>query len=274
MSRECLSHNSVLARTLLMNDSFVNRIPPLIKNFGFGMFCLGATLALGVVLSSQSIGNAIVRIKMQDAPIQVKGVAEIEVVSDRATWRGTVRARAKTLSQAFEILETGTNKLRAMLVAYEFKADEINACEVDTTIVFAKNSKAENTNVIESYVLSQGTTVRTMNVVSVRDLAFRATDLIKEGVEIDSGAPSYYVSVLESIKLTLLEKATENGYERASLLARGSKSEVGGLISASQGVFQIVPVGSTDISDYGVSDTSTINKTVKAVVTLAYQIEQ
>ena len=274
MSRECLSDNSLLARTLLMNDSFVNRIPPLIKNFGFGMFCLGATLALGVVLSSQSIGNAIVRIKMQDAPIQVKGVAEIEVVSDRATWRGTVRARAKTLSQAFEILETGTNKLRAMLVAYEFKADEINACEVDTTIVFAKNSKAENTNVIESYVLSQGTTVRTMNVVSVRDLAFRATDLIKEGVEIDSGAPSYYVSVLESIKLTLLEKATENGYERASLLARGSKSEVGGLISASQGVFQIVPVGSTDISDYGVSDTSTINKTVKAVVTLAYQIQQ
>jgi len=274
MSRECLSHNSLLARTLLMTDSFVNRIPPLIKNFGFGMFCLGATLALGVVLSSQSIGNAIVRIKMQDAPIQVKGVAEIEVVSDRATWRGTVRARAKTLSQAFEILETGTNKLRAMLVAHEFKVDEINACEVDTTIVFAKNSKAENTNVIESYVLSQGTTVRTMNVVSVRDLAFRATDLIKEGVEIDSGAPSYYVSVLESIKLTLLEKATENGYERASLLARGSKSEVGGLISASQGVFQIVPVGSTDISDYGVSDTSTINKTVKAVVTLAYQIEQ
>ena len=274
MSRECLSDNSLLARTLLMNDSFVNRIPPLIKNFGFGMFCLGATLALGVVLSSQSIGNAIVRIKMQDAPIQVKGVAEIEVVSDRATWRGTVRARAKTLSQAFEILETGTNKLRAMLVAHEFKAEEINACEVDTTIVFAKNSKAENTNVIESYVLSQGTTVRTMNVVSVRDLAFRATDLIKEGVEIDSGAPSYYVSVLESIKLTLLEKATENGYERASLLARGSKSEVGGLISASQGVFQIVPVGSTDISDYGVSDTSTINKTVKAVVTLAYQIEQ
>ncbi len=274
MSRECLSHNSLLARTLLMTDSFVNRIPPLIKNFGFGMFCLGATLALGVVLSSQSIGNAIVRIKMQDAPIQVKGVAEIEVVSDRATWRGTVRARAKTLSQAFEILETGTNKLRAMLVAHEFKADEINACEVDTTIVFAKNSKAENTNVIESYVLSQGTTVRTMNVVSVRDLAFRATDLIKEGVEIDSGAPAYYVSILDSIKMTLLEKATQNGYERASLLARGSKSEVGGLISASQGVFQIVPVGSTDISDYGVSDTSTINKTVKAVVTLAYQIEQ
>ena len=274
MSRECLSDNSLLARTLLMTDSFVNRIPPLIKNFGFGMFCLGATLALGVVLSSQSIGNAIVRIKMQDAPIQVKGVAEIEVVSDRATWRGTVRARAKTLSQAFEILETGTNKLRAMLVTHEFKADEINACEVDTTIVFAKNSKAENTNVIESYVLSQGTTVRTMNVVSVRDLAFRATDLIKEGVEIDSGAPAYYVSILDSIKMTLLEKATQNGYERASLLARGSKSEVGGLISASQGVFQIVPVGSTDISDYGVSDTSTINKTVKAVVTLAYQIEQ
>lgn len=255
-----------------MSDSISSRIPPLIKNFGFGMFCLGATLALGVVLSSQSIGYAIVKMKNSVAPIQVKGLAEMEIVSDRATWRGTVRARAKTLAQAFEILETGSTKLRAMILTFKFSEDEMNACEVDTSIVYAKNSKGEYTNVIESYVLSQGTTIRTLNVQAVRDLAFRATDLIKEGVEIDSGSPSYYVSILESIKLTLLEKATENGYERASLLARGSKSEVGSLVSASQGVFQIVPVGSTDISDYGVSDTSTINKTMKAVVTLAYEI--
>ncbi|NDG65076.1 MAG: DUF541 domain-containing protein, partial [Planctomycetes bacterium] len=148
------------------------------------------------------------------------------------------------------------------------------ACEVDTSIVYGKTEKGENTNVIESYVLSQGTTVHSPRVEAVRDLAFRATDLIKEGVEIDSGSPSYYVSILESIKMTLLEKATQNGYERATLLARGSKSEVGGLISASQGVFQIVPVGSTDVSDYGVSDTSTINKSVKAVVSLVYQIQR
>jgi hypothetical protein len=76
------------------------------------------------------------------------------------------------------------------------------------------------------------------------------------------------------LKLTLLKEATENAAERARLLAAGSSKGVGNLLSASQGVFQIVPEGSTDVSDSGYSDTSTIRKNVRATVSLTYAIAQ
>ena len=44
------------------------------------------------------------------------------------------------------------------------------------------------------------------------------------------------------------------------------------LVSARQGIFQVTAENSTDLSDYGVYDTSTIDKVVKIVVTLSYTI--
>lgn len=254
-----------------MSDSLVNRIPPLVKNFGFGMFCLGITLALGVVIGSQSIGQAIARFN-KDSPIQVKGLAEVEVVSDHSNWTASVRARAKTLPEAFEILEAGTARLIEFIKSKKITDIETSTSEVDTRIIYSQNSKGSDSNKIESYVLSQSTTIWSKSVLQVRELAFSATDLIKEGVEIDSGRPNYYVSILDTIKMDLLEKATQNGYARATMLARGSKSSVGGLLSASQGVFQIVPLGSTDVSDYGNNDTSAVRKSVRATVSLSYSV--
>ena len=76
------------------------------------------------------------------------------------------------------------------------------------------------------------------------------------------------------MKMTLLEKATQNGYDRAQVLAKSSGSKVGTLANASQGVFQIVSYGSTDVSDYGISDTSSIKKNAKAVVSMEYFIDK
>jgi len=62
--------------------------------------------------------------------------------------------------------------------------------------------------------------------------------------------------------------------ERAKTLADNSQGQVGALTSASQGVFQITPVDSTQVTDYGTYDTTTITKNVKAVVTLEFRIEK
>ncbi|MEY3022054.1 MAG: hypothetical protein RIS86_1252, partial [Planctomycetota bacterium] len=92
-------------------------------------------------------------------------------------------------------------------------------------------------------------------------------------IEIDSGSPSFTVSTIEEEKLALLERATANAHERAKTIARGSGGRPGRLVSASQGVFQIVAVGSTDSSDWGRYDTGTIGKTARCVVTLEYAID-
>ncbi|MFN7669923.1 MAG: hypothetical protein ACK5S5_05715, partial [Planctomycetota bacterium] len=70
---------------------FVARIGTWVAQPGAGIFLLGAALAFAVLGASEQIGRA-VRTMKQDNVIRVKGVAELEVTSDRGAWWGTVRA--------------------------------------------------------------------------------------------------------------------------------------------------------------------------------------
>ena len=88
----------------------VGRIARWISTPGAGVFLLGATLAFAVLGASEQIGRA-VRTMHQDNVIRVKGVAELDVTSDRATWWGTVRARAATLPAAYDELAKATENL-------------------------------------------------------------------------------------------------------------------------------------------------------------------
>ena len=144
---------------------------------------------------------------------------------------------------------------------------------VSTEEVKKRNKDGNVMNEIDSYELTQDLSIRSDRVWDVTELSRNATSLIREGIDIKSHAPDYVSTSIEAVKLTLLEAATANARERAETLARGSGVEVGALTAASQGVFQIVPRNSSDVSDYGSYDTSTVQKTVKAVVTLDFAVE-
>jgi hypothetical protein len=101
------------------------------------------------------------------------------------------------------------------------------------------------------------------------------TDLIREGIEIRSGSPVFLLADPDAVKRDLLAEATRNALDRANTLASGSGSSVGTLQSASQGVIKIMARGQLDSGEYGQDyDTSTIPKTMRAVVSLEYAIER
>ena len=84
--------------------------------------------------------------------------------------------------------------------------------------------------------------------------------------------PEFFVSSLEDVKRQLLTLATENGKQRAEILATNSGERLGSLVSARQGVIQITKKNSSQTSSYGIYDTETIEKVVKLVVTLEFEI--
>jgi hypothetical protein len=256
-----------------MNTSFISRFPPLVKNFGLGMFLLGATLALGVVLSSQAVGNAMATRTKSGQTIRVKGVSEISVLSDSGNWSGVVTASGNSTADAFSKLDPGVAKVQAIIKINQFTTEETTLSSVDVTPVYMKNEKGVTLNKVDYYVAMQTIKVTSPRVNAVADLQMKISNLLKDGIQITSGDPQYTCSVLETVKMQLLEKATQNGFDRAQLLAKSSGSKVGTLSSASQGVFQIVPFGSHEISDYGMNDTSSIKKSAKAVVSLEYLID-
>ena len=82
----------------------------------------------------------------------------------------------------------------------------------------------------------------------------------------------YYYSKLADLKLTMLAAATQNAKDRASRIATSTGATLGPIQSASMGVFQVTAVNSTDISDYGAYDTTTIDKRVTAVVRSSFTV--
>jgi hypothetical protein len=71
----------------------------------------------------------------------------------------------------------------------------------------------------------------------------------------------------------MLGAAVADAKLRAAEIADKSGATLGKLASASQGVFQITPAHSTEISGEGMYDTSSIEKTVRAVVTVSFGLD-
>ncbi len=237
------------------------------------MFLLGATLALGFTLSAHMLSNAIERLKHENS-IKVKGTADKVVTSDSATWTTSYSVRAANLKDGFAQLEQQREVVKKFLADAQIPESECTYSALITNQEFKKDERGHDTNEIELYLLHQNVEIKSTDVERVQNVSKSITDLIKEGVEIKSYSPSFVFSGLEKLKLDLLGAATKNAYERAQALADNSGGRVGSLSSASQGVFQITPVDSTEVTDSGEYDTSTIEKKVKAVVTLEFHIQQ
>ena len=98
-------------------------------------------------------------------------------------------------------------------------------------------------------------------------------NLVKQGYSVSNLGSSYIITDIDKYKMELLKAASKNGYDRATTLAESSGGKVGSLLSASQGIFQVLAPGGGNISDYGTYDKSTIMKEIKAVVTLEFSLK-
>jgi hypothetical protein len=109
-------------------------------------------------------------------------------------------------------------------------------------------------------------------VQKMETLARAIYDLSATGMRVSLSGPRYLISDLGDSKLELVRLATQNGRDRARVIAKNAKARIGKLVSARQGVIQITAPNSTDSSDWGTYDTSTIEKTAKVTVHLEWEI--
>ncbi|MFA5340100.1 MAG: SIMPL domain-containing protein, partial [Candidatus Omnitrophota bacterium] len=72
----------------------------------------------------------------------------------------------------------------------------------------------------------------------------------------------------------MLGMASADAKKRAERIASASGNRVGRIRSADMGVFQITPVNSTEVSDWGSNDTSSLEKKVFAVVHADFAITE
>lgn len=237
-----------------------------------GLLLLGAFLSAGIIIGTFIISKTVEQVKFQNQRITVKGYAERTITSDIASWRGQLTVRSPDLVTGYDKLQSDLEKVLSYLEQKGINRKDVTIPSVITTIQYQRTNQGMTTNVVEGYILTQSVTITSSDIDLIADIANDITVLIKQGIEMDSFSPQYFYTKLDDMKIELLGEATKNAYMRAEQLAENSGSKVGSLKYASQGVFQITPVYSTQVSDYGTYDTSTIEKSVKAVVTIEYSI--
>ena len=78
---------------------------------------------------------------------------------------------------------------------------------------------------------------------------------------------------LPSLRPELLATATKDAQRRGRVLVESTGGHLGKLRNVDVGVFQVTSPNSTDVSDYGEYDTSTIQKDVTAVVDVTFALK-
>lgn len=228
-----------------------------------GAVILGTALVLCAVIGSWTV----LEVKNQNQTLTVTGAAYKTITSDYAIWQGTVATFSPALDQAY----TKIDKDMKLLLAFLEKAGWDSSSYVIEGVQLYKRNNREGQTV--GYDLSQSVTIESPEIQRTSALSKDVSSLIDKGVELRSHPPRYLYTHLDAMKLEMIHLATENARDRAEQLADASDTEVGALRSASVGVFQIRPLHSQSVSDYGMSDETSIAKEIACTIHASFGVE-
>ncbi len=234
-----------------------------------GLCIVAATIAGSVIFSRGFL--AVTRFYKQT--ITVTGSANLTLASDLATWRCSAEQQGPALPEVYRALQADIDKVRKFLVASGVPEKDIRPGLVTTNTLYRKDADGNDSNEPEGYRLSQGLSVTSTNISLIADISKESETLIEQGVHFDSNAPQYFYTKLDDLKVEMLAKATENARARARNMVEAAGNRLGFLHAARMGVFQITPLNSTDVSDSGICDTSSIEKKITAVVSAEFAVE-
>ena len=235
-------------------------------------FNSGVALAIGLILSSLIFGWFYSTSKRGDESITVTGSAKRRISSDLVVWSAGISAEAPQLSDAYRTLSANVPKLKQYLIGKGIPEEQLTVSSITTTAVKRQDANGAETQEIIGYQLTQQIEVRSVDVQKIAQISREATELIDQGILVESKSPQYYYTKIGDLKIEMLGEASKDAKERAERIASSTGNSIGSVKSAKMGVLQITAADSTDVSDYGTYDTSTIEKDMTAVVNVSFAV--
>lgn len=235
---------------------------------------LGFCIVVATIVSSVILSQGFLKImKFTREQISVTGSAQKNIKSDYVVWTASFSKKDPDLATAYKKLKEDLEKVKKYLVSKGVNAKEIIVDQIAIKTIYRKNEKGNDTNDVQGYILTQSIKVKSGEVDMITQLSRESTELLDQGLEFSSGAPEYSYTRLDELKIEMLAKAAQNAKERAENMTRATGNKIGLMRSAKMGVFQITPINSTEVADWGVNDTSSLDKKVTAVVAVSFAIE-
>ena len=266
----------------MSSDVSVNKPGRMIVSLQVG----GFFFALANVICVAILAWTYLSVKLEPKTIEVKGSAKKGIESDLITWSATITAKDADLTKAYDKLKGDADRVAAFLKEKGIAEKEVTFSQISTSKTFVKQEVGQaavngvvppplmvDTDQVKSYTLSQTVTVESADMKRVPVVSREVTSLIKEGVEIDSGTPSYLYTKLSELKIDMLAEATKDATTRAMQIVNNANGRLGRLVEAKMGVMQINPKGSSSTSAEGVNDTSSYGKEITAIVSATFELK-
>jgi uncharacterized protein len=201
--------------------------------------------------------------------VTVTGSARVDVRADRAVWTINAFEQAPDVATAVARTEAAIEAVTAYLLAGGVDAEQIQLDGLATSINYNWTDNGMTSEIV-SYSAYRNLRVRSDDVDLIDRLSRDFGSLLSSGIGVNAYAPEYYVTSLPALRPQLLEAAVGDALVRARAMVAVVDGSVGGVRAIRSGPFQVSTPDSVDVSDYGMYDTSTIDKTVTATVSVTF----
>lgn len=234
-------------------------------------------VALIAVAGTVILSNAYKYKYKVNESITVTGSAEKDFISDNIVWSGDYVRKNMELKAAYVSIKSDESEIRKYLQGKGVKEEDVIFSSVsinkDYDTKYDANGRITG-SVFTGYSLMQTVTVDSKEIDKVEKISREITELIEDGIELNSRNPDYYYSKLSEIKLDLLKKAAVDARQRAEIIAANSGGALGSIRKSNMGVFQITGQNSNEDYSYGGTfNTSSKNKTATITVRAEYAIQ-
>ena len=250
-----------LTRVAASTWLLLKRTPPLV--FAMAVLGLGLMGAMGVLVKG---------VRKANDTITVTGASTERIRSDHVEWSVDVRHSAANQQDSYKGLQPAIQTTIAFL-----RSQGVTSDELEEGAVSSDNEEVRDPRTGElrstTWTTSQKLLIRSDAVDRVHAIAGRIGQLLGQGVSLTINPPAYTYSGLAAKRVDMLAKATRDARSRARAIASEAGAGIGAITNADTGTFQITAPNSTETSDSGSYDTSTIEKDITAVMAVTFRVE-
>lgn len=225
-------------------DSF-SKFAIILKNYGGinmkNWIKEAALIMIGLIVLGYFIKSGIEHFTAKDRVVNVKGLAEMEVLANKVTWPLVYKEVGNDLLALYNKINTTNDAIISFLKKNGITEQEIsiNAPE----IIDMQAERYNNNQIPFRYNITSVIIVTSTQVDKVRKLISEQSELLKQGIAVTGGDYRYNVQYdytgLNSIKPQMIEEATKNARAAGKKFAKDSDSELGKIKHAYQGQFTI-----------------------------------
>ena len=227
-------------------------------------------LILGLCLI---IGASVLSSNFKKNEITVTGSAYEIVKSDSASWRVQVSTKAPTSVEAYNKIMAQVPTVVEFLIQSGIKKEQISYLGINNYPTYKRDLKGNYTQDVAFYNYDQVLKITSDEPELVDKVYLQIPSLIQKGITIQAYPPEYYYSDLNKKKAELLKAATADAKIRAEGMLKATNNRVGKISSVKMGVMQITPADSNEVSDWGINDSSTIDKKITAVANVVFSVK-